>query len=57
MIFFIIFMQAKMFRLPFTSFLLLFSLYVQIKQLETSIIIEFDYIIQMKYGGAYKIGK
>ena len=57
MIFFIIFMQAKIFRLPSTACLLLFSLYVQIKQLETSIVIEFDYIIQMKYGGAYKIGK
>lgn len=50
-------MQAKIFHLPSTAFLLLFSLYVQIKQLETSIIIEFDYIIQMNYGGAYKIGK
>lgn len=44
--FFIIFMQAKIFHLLSTAFLLLFSLYVQIKQVEASIIIELDYIIK-----------
>lgn len=50
-------MQAKISHLPSTAFLRLLSLYVQIKQLGASNIIEFDYIIKMKYGGAYKIGK